>query len=35
VRYFRGDRLLALATLGRDVENLRCEAMMEGATTLA
>jgi 3-phenylpropionate/trans-cinnamate dioxygenase ferredoxin reductase subunit len=31
VRYFRGDRLLALATVGRDVESLRCEAMMEGA----
>jgi NADPH-dependent 2,4-dienoyl-CoA reductase/sulfur reductase-like enzyme/nitrite reductase/ring-hydroxylating ferredoxin subunit len=35
VRYFRGDRLLALATVGRDVENLRCEAMMEGATSAA
>jgi len=35
VRYFRGDRLLALATVGRDLENLRCEAMMEGAAARA
>ncbi|MFL6627641.1 MAG: FAD-dependent oxidoreductase [Vitreoscilla sp.] len=31
VRYFRDGRLLALATVGRDLENLRCEAMMEAA----
>ena len=35
VRYFRSDRLLALATVGRDLENLRCEAMMEGAAARA
>jgi len=29
VRYFRGGRLLAMATVGRDLENLRCEARME------
>ena len=32
VRYFRGDRLLAVATVGRDVESLRCEAAMERET---
>jgi len=30
VRYFRGDRLLALATVGRDLESLRWEAELEG-----
>jgi NADPH-dependent 2,4-dienoyl-CoA reductase/sulfur reductase-like enzyme len=29
VRYFSGDKLLAVATLGRDLESLRCEAAME------
>ena len=29
VRYFRRDKLLATATVGRDLESLRCEAMME------
>jgi NADPH-dependent 2,4-dienoyl-CoA reductase/sulfur reductase-like enzyme len=32
VRYFRGGRLLAMATVGRDLENLRCEARMESET---
>jgi len=32
VRYFRGDKLLAVATVGRDLESLRCEAMMEGVS---
>jgi NADPH-dependent 2,4-dienoyl-CoA reductase/sulfur reductase-like enzyme/nitrite reductase/ring-hydroxylating ferredoxin subunit len=29
VRYWRGGKLLALATVGRDLESLRCEAAME------
>jgi NADPH-dependent 2,4-dienoyl-CoA reductase/sulfur reductase-like enzyme/nitrite reductase/ring-hydroxylating ferredoxin subunit len=35
VRFFRGGQLLALATVGRDLESLRCEAMMEGAAVPA
>ncbi|HYP34400.1 MAG TPA: FAD-dependent oxidoreductase [Burkholderiaceae bacterium] len=35
VRYFRGDKLLAMATLGRDLESLRCEAAFEGAAAPA
>jgi 3-phenylpropionate/trans-cinnamate dioxygenase ferredoxin reductase subunit len=31
VRYFRGDKLLATATVGRDLESLRCEAAMEAS----
>jgi NADPH-dependent 2,4-dienoyl-CoA reductase/sulfur reductase-like enzyme/nitrite reductase/ring-hydroxylating ferredoxin subunit len=31
VRYRVGDRTLAVATLGRDIESLRCEASMEHA----
>ena len=33
VRYFRGDQLLAIATVGRDLENLRCEALLEGSAS--
>jgi len=31
LRYFRGNTLLALATVGRDLESLRCEAALERA----
>jgi NADPH-dependent 2,4-dienoyl-CoA reductase/sulfur reductase-like enzyme len=34
IRYFKGDKLLAMATVGRDLESLRCEAAFEGVAAL-
>jgi hypothetical protein len=34
-RYFQGERLLAVASLGRDLDSLRAEAQMQAAAQLA